>query len=920
MKHLKPLLWTALALAAAACSPNDPAALVGSAKEYLTKRDYSAAIIQLKNALQKDPENAQARYLLGLASLESGDLVSADIELNKAVQLGLNVDEVQVALARTLLARGGPDQVLEKFGSVKLGAAKPQAEMRAVVGLAHLARGQRSEAAAAFNEALAADPANLMASLGTARLSAIEGKRDKALAQTETVLAAAPSSVEAHLFKADLLAAQGKGESAERSYRDAIGLAPKHMAARLSLVAHLVRQKSLEKATEEVGALERMAPNDPRTSYVKATVLVEQRKFPAAKEALQQVLKVAPEHVPSLMLAGMSAFESGAYPEAEGHLRKAVSKAPEAIAPKRMLAATRLRLGQTELAMKDVRELLARAGEDASVVSLAGETYLASGDLAMAARYFEKAKSLQPSNALHSTRLAQVRFAAGDMQRGIKELQAASASDPGSHHADLALVATYLRQRQADKALEALKSLEKKQPDNPVTHDLRGLALLLKQDIAAARASFERALQLHPTHMPAVANLARLDLREKKPAAARKRYEAVLEKEPNNEAALQGLAVLMRVTGADAKEIERLLKQAVAGNPRSASARTNLVRFYARNRDVKSALTAAQEAHAALPNDPSITEALGVTQLGAREPRQAIATFMRLTEMRPKASQPHVHLARAYLAAKQPDDAIKALRAAVAVQPDLSSAYRGIAAIYVATGRTDEAVREARDLQTQHPKQPLGYALEGEVYVAKKDWGRAESAYLATLKKFDLPGLVIRAHAIMENGGRRKQADDMADQWIKRHPKDIVVLTHLGNRDTALKRYSSAASRYRNALERQPDNVVLLNNLAWASHQLKQPGALEYAERAHELAPGNAAIMDTLGWILTERGERERGLELLGRATELAPNAHNYRLHFAKALIKAGQKEAARKELQTLAKLDNRLAVQKEAASLLASL
>ena len=57
------------------------------------------------------------------------------------------------------------------------------------------------------------------------------------------------------------------------------------------------------------------------------------------------------------------------------------------------------------------------------------------------------------------TRLALIRFAAGDSERAISELEAASASDPQAYQADLALIATYLRKREADKALEAIKAL-----------------------------------------------------------------------------------------------------------------------------------------------------------------------------------------------------------------------------------------------------------------------------------------------------------------------------------------------------------------------------------------------------------------------------------------------------------------------------
>jgi predicted Zn-dependent protease len=155
---------------------------------------------------------------------------------------------------------------------------------------------------------------------------------------------------------------------------------------------------------------------------------------------------------------------------------------------------------------------------------------------------------------------------------------------------------------------------------------------------------------------------------------------------------------------------------------------------------------------------------------------------------------------------------------------------------------------------------------------------------------------------------------------VRSHPKDISVIIYLAQRDVIEKRYVEAEKRYQIALERDTNNPVVLNNLAWVSNELKQPKAREYAERANELVPDNPQLMDTLGWILSESGEHERSLQLLGRAAELAPQAYAIRLRFAKALVKAGQKNAARKELETLAKLDRKLPVQQEAAALLSGL
>src|SRR4051794_29743223 len=74
-------LYLAIVVVAACHRAPDPAALVSSAKGHMAKREYGTAVIQLKNALQKVPNNIEARYLLGVASLENDDFTSAYTEL-----------------------------------------------------------------------------------------------------------------------------------------------------------------------------------------------------------------------------------------------------------------------------------------------------------------------------------------------------------------------------------------------------------------------------------------------------------------------------------------------------------------------------------------------------------------------------------------------------------------------------------------------------------------------------------------------------------------------------------------------------------------------------------------------------------------------------------------------------------------------
>ena len=93
-----------------------PEAMVASARDYLAKNDRPAAIIQLRNALQKNPDLAEARFLLGRALFESDDYATAQKELRRARELGYPADDVIPLLAETMLRSGEFKKVIDEFG------------------------------------------------------------------------------------------------------------------------------------------------------------------------------------------------------------------------------------------------------------------------------------------------------------------------------------------------------------------------------------------------------------------------------------------------------------------------------------------------------------------------------------------------------------------------------------------------------------------------------------------------------------------------------------------------------------------------------------------------------------------------------------------------------------------------------------
>src|SRR5450432_1067639 len=145
------------------CSKSDSSALIGSAKSYLAKGDQKAAVIELKSALQAEPGNAEARFLLAKSLFDAGDAAGAETEIRKAIDLGYSPDEAVPLLARTLLAQGEFRKLITELGDRKLGSAPPRADIGVSLAIAQMALTETKRAQALIQTVLAESPDNARA-------------------------------------------------------------------------------------------------------------------------------------------------------------------------------------------------------------------------------------------------------------------------------------------------------------------------------------------------------------------------------------------------------------------------------------------------------------------------------------------------------------------------------------------------------------------------------------------------------------------------------------------------------------------------------------------------------------------------------------------------------------------------------------
>jgi putative PEP-CTERM system TPR-repeat lipoprotein len=919
----KPLIALPVVLAAltlAGCTDETPEKRIASAKEYLQKNDTKAAVIEIKNALQKNPNSGEARFLLGSTLLKEGNPAAAEVELRKAQAAKYPDAQVVPELARAMLMLGQVKKVVDEFGQTQLGAPGSDAKLQTLLAAAYGAQGKPDQAKAALAAALAVEPKYTEALLVSAKQKAAERDVDGALVVVDDIIAREPGNADALKFKGDLvLYGKRQPDEALAAYRKTLAAAPRYMAAHVAIVNILMQQGKLDDAAQQLGELKKFAAKNPQTRFMEAQLAYQKKDFNAAREIAQGLVQQAPNNPRVLELAGAVELQTGAPAQAQIYLSKAVQLAPALPLARRLLIASYLRTGQPAKALDELNAAAGKRDLPAALYSVAGEVYLQNGDAKKAEEYFAKALKLDPDDTRKRTALAVTHLAAGKNEAALGELQGIAAADSGVT-ADLALISAYLRAKDYGKALAAIDRLEAKQPDNPLAANLRGRVLLAQKDRAGARKSLERALSIDPGYFAAAASLAQLDLADKKPNDAKKRFEVLLTKNPKNAQALLALAQLAASQKEPKEEIAGLLGKAIDANPTDATPRLLLIDLYLRDSDNKQALAVAQGAVAALPNSPELLATLGRLQLALGETNQAVATFSKLAAQQPLSPRSHILLAGAQVANKDQPAARQSLDKALEIKPDELDAQRALIVLDLEARSFADANGIARTVQEQRPKAPIGYLLEGDIANARKDWDAAARAYRAAQQHGSSPEIATKLHAVLLAAGKGGEAQRFADAWQKDHPRDGIFLVYLGDQALAQKDYVAAERIYEAALALQPNSAVVLNNLAWAKGQLKRDGALELAERANNLAPNQPVIMDTFAVLLADKGDFKRAIDLLTKALELQPANAQLRLNLAKIYVKSGETARAKAELDALAKLGDRFAAHAEVTAMLATL
>ena len=372
--------------------------------------------------------------------------------------------------------------------------------------------------------------------------------------------------------------------------------------------------------------------------------------------------------------------------------------------------------------------------------------------------------------------------------------------------------------------------------------------------------------------------LARQQLVAGDRTAARKSLEAALRAKPDFEPA----ALLLGQFGSDErKEAILSLQNFVAKNPDSRNARVVLSQLYLADNQLDAAEREFKAMRAQDPSDLAPLLALALIDIDQKRyddakkylRQYAQAAEKRTSDPNADAGQAYLYLAQISLEQKDDAGALKWLDKVGASSPQHTLAQVTRAQVLAEQGKLDDARRLLASLEASDSSD--------EALIARTD-----ASILIAAKRYD-------------------EAEQRLAEASRRFPNAPDLLYDYSMAAERNHHFVLMESLLRRLMTLQPDNPEAYNALGYslADRNERLDEADKLIEKASALAPNDAYIMDSLGWVKYRLGDKQEAATLLKRAFSLQPNAE-IGAHLGEVLWSLGQQDEAKATWREARKLE----------------
>ncbi len=896
MKFVKATVCLSVLLALGACSEKETAdSHLSKAKTYSQEKKTNEAVIELKNAIRADVKSGEARFLLGQTYLSQGNGVDAVKELERAKELKYVNEKLLPLLARAYILTDADDDVIALTEAAKNLATTAASQFLAYKTLAALRSEQTELAQASVELAKSADAEGLYSKLAEAYLVFSENNFEQASALVGAVLSQAEKNPDALMLQGQVATAMKDYQQAATSFKAYLAVQPQSGIVQLLLADSLLKSGQYDEAEQYADAILAAVSSQPFANYIKAMVRFQAKDYAKASEHAETALSANFNQFNLKLVAGASAFHLKNWEQTNHHLSAIVNYLPAEHQARRMLAVSQLELGLVDDISETLQDFAAVNESDAEFLTSLSYKLLELGAVDEAKQLVEQSGELANPNAKQNARQGILKLMMNDPS-GMQNLQDAVKLNPELIEAELALAFSAVQSGDIAQATAIAKKWEKQYPNKAGAFNLMATISLKQKDFAKAEQALKQSLTVEPNNVFALVEQIRLAAFQKDEALAKERAEYLIKLYPNNNKALRlyfglhrnetALEKLMTAYQLDTADLQKgmLVSEALVNLEKTDKALQILGSF---------------EKSAKLPK--RYWQLLVLIYKRQQDESNVQLTLEKWRKVSPFHLEPIVLLADFHTNKRNYERALGVINNGFANHANNLTLQLVKMQLLLTNKELYQAKELYRTLAERDINDALKQGLQGRIYLLEKKYKQAIPKLEVLYKTYASSQNALYLASAHQNNQDMTQAISVLENYLAKHEQDDRVRAILAGMYLTNDK-NKAIESYVKIAKSQPNSVVVNNNLAWLYMDNNDlDNAVIYAEKAFELAPEVANVVDTYSQVLLKKGDKRAALKKASKASELSKGKDiNIQLNYVEVLIANARKNEAKTLLEKI--------------------
>lgn len=869
------------------------------AEASIDKGEFKTAIINLKNVLAVNGQNANARFLLGKSYLNQGHWVSAEKELELAQKYNYELSQVIPLLAKAYYHLGDIKGLEKLVAESDTLTPETQTLLKTFTAMTLIIEESVDQGLNYLEEVIERDYDSKYTQLSLAWKHGINNELPQAIQIVDNILKVEENFAEAIEYKAFLHFKQQDMATSAEYFEKYVLLHPQAHEVRMMYALALVYSEEYIEAEKHVDLLLKGMPDSAKLNEIKAQTRFAQNDYKKAKQYAESAARRNSTLVLAKVIAGVSAYHLKQFEAAYSHLNAVKSRLSYQHPARKLFNTLRFQLGYedelfNELSNTDNENI------DVDTLSLSASALFKAGKADEANALLAKAAEKAPGNANISYQQGMIKFY--DKEEGADLFfKKAIESNPELEPAITMLLLEQLKNENYKEALDLAAKVEKTNPELGLTY--KGVIHAKKGELTLAKSAYNSALKLNENNDGVNFKLGQVYELENDTESAMLYYQNALKANIRFPLAVSAL-LKIGMNDNHKNDIKEFFEKLKVDNHSEQMAHIYLASFYTVQNNAEMALLILNDALSAMPNNYNLLMFKAKIQANSKDYDAALITLDELLKSFPYSVE--VIFARSKVLEIKGDisEAIKGQQAALKLLPNSTDAKINLVQLYIKMQNLQSASNVLNELALSGNKNITIKRLKGKVAFLRKDYTKAAGILNEVFEVLKASDIALELATSLQNINRNEHALGVIETYKQSATSGVSLDILLKQAELfGVDSPNKALDIYNEILDKTNRHFSMLNNVAMIYVEMNEPQkAIEYAKEAYEKADDHMIVLDTYGLALLATKDSVNAEKYLKEAFLKNQSDDNFKVHYAQALAVNNKTEKSQGLLLTVNK------------------